>query len=329
MKAITYTKYGQPDVLKLSEVDKPAPEDNEVLVKVHAASINSWDWDMLRGARIISRTTGVLKPKNSILGTDVAGTVEAVGKEVKTWKPGDEVFGEVSKKHLSIGWGGLAEYVCVREGNLFAKPTGMTFEEASAIPQVGALALKGIRYNGGIQPGQKFLMNGAGGGVGTFAVQIAKSLGAEVTAVDRTGKQEMLRSIGADHVIDYTTEDFANNGQLYDLIIDVAASRSTKHYAASLSPGGAYGVIGGSMARFFQTEIFGARIGKREGKKLGTVVPQVNEGLDYIVELFEAGKLKPVIDRTYPLAETADAFRYFGTGDVKGKIVIAIVPSEN
>ena len=329
MKAITYTKYGQPDVLKLSEVDKPAPKDNEVLIKVHAASINSWDWDLLRGARGFTRVWGLLKPKNSILGTDIAGTVEAVGKDVKQWKPGDEVFGELSKKYLSLGWGGLAEYVCASEDSMVSKPPKMTFEEASAIPQVGALALKGIRFNGGIQPGQKVLINGAGGGVGTFAVQIAKALGAEVTGVDSTSKQELIRSLGADHTIDYSKDDFTQNGQLYDLIVDVAASRSTKDYARVLSPGGAYGVIGGSMVRFFQTEFTGSRVGKRQGKKLGTVSPKVNEGLDYIIELFEAGKLKPIVDRTYPLAETADAFRYFGTGDVKGKIVISVVAAED
>lgn len=323
MKAIVFRKYGSPDVLHLEEVDKPISEDDEVLVKIHAASLNSWDTDFLKG-RFISRVWGLFKPRNNILGTDVAGTVETVGSSVTKFKPGDEVFGEVSKKMLSVGWGGFAEFVCARESSMLLKPANMTFEQASAIPQVAALALGGLRHNGPIQPGQKVLMNGAGGGVGTFLVQIAKSLGAEVTGVDSTEKLEMLRSIGADHVIDYTREDFTKNGEGYDLIIDVGAHRSPFAYKRALSPTGAYGVTGGSVARFFQTLFFGRLIAMFSGKTLGTVGADPNEGLPYLLELFEAGKVKPIIDRTYPLDETPDAFRYFLTGQVKGKIVITM-----
>ncbi|MFC2019480.1 NAD(P)-dependent alcohol dehydrogenase [Chloroflexota bacterium] len=325
MKAMVYEKYGPPDVLQLKEVEKPTPKDDEVLIEVHAASINSWDWDLLRGI-LFNRLffSGLLKPKNKILGTDVAGRVEAVGRNVTQFSPGDEVFGELSRRIISLGWGGFAEYVCAHENSMMLKPAGMTFEEAAAIPQVAALALGAFRYKGQIQPGQKVLMNGAGGGVGTFAVQIAKSFGAEVTGVDSTEKLDMLRSIGADHVIDYTKEDFTKNGQHYDLIIDVAAYRSIFDYKRALSPKGVYGVIGGSMAWFFQTAFLGRWITIGGNKKMGAVGAKPNEGLAFILELFGAGKVKPVIDRCYPLSEVAEAFRYFGEGHAQGKVVITV-----
>ena len=324
MKAIVYRQYGLPDVLKLEEVPQPVPKDDEVLVKVHAASINSWDWDALRGARGFTRLSGFFRPRNNILGTDVAGRVEAVGSDVKNLKPGDEVFGEVSKRFISLGWGAFAEYVSARESSMLLKPASMTFEQAASIPQVGALALGGLRFNGPIKPGQKVLLNGAGGGVGTFAIQIAKSLGAEVTGVDSTEKLDMLQSLGADHVIDYTKEDFARNRQRYDLIIDVYISRSILTHRRALNPGGAYGVIGGSQPLFFQTMFLGIWFSMFGSKKFGTVGAKPNEGLPYLVELFEAGKVVPVIDRTYPLSEVAEAFRYFGQGGVRGKIVITM-----
>ena len=229
MKAIVYHKYGSPDVLALEEVEKPTPRDDEVLVAVHSASVNSWDWDLLRGKPFLARVTagGLLTPKHGILGTDIAGRVETVGKDVKRLKPGDEVFGELSWRFLSLGFGGFAEYACAREYSMMPKPAGMTFDEAASLPQVGALALGALRYNGQVQPGQKVIINGAGGGVGTLAVQIAKSYGAEVTGVDSAEKLDTVRTLGADHVIDYTREDFTRNGLLYDLIIDVAAYRST------------------------------------------------------------------------------------------------------
>lgn len=325
MKAIVYRKYGSPDVLNLEEVEKPIPADDEVRVKIHATSLNSFDYDFLKG-RFIARMVGLalLKPKNTILGTDIAGRVESVGANVKQFKPGDEVFGEVSERMLSLGYGGFAEYVCTRESNMTLKPASMTFEQASAIPQVASLALASVRYNGGIQPGQKVLMNGAGGGVGTFFVQMAKMLGAEVTGVDSTEKLELLQLLGADHVIDYTKEDFTRNGQQYDLIIDVAAYLSTFDYKRALSPEGAYGVIGGSIRRFFQTDLFGRFITMFGKKKMKAVTAKPNEANAYILELFEAGKITPVIDKTYPLSETPEAFRYFVGGHVKGKIVITM-----
>ncbi len=324
MKAIVYHKYGLPDVLKLEEVQKPTPRDDEVLVKAHAASVNSWDWNLLRGTPFLVRLMGggLLKPRHKILGTDIAGRVELVGRNVTQFQPGDEVFGELNWRFVSLGWGGFAQYVCARENTMMLKPASMTFEEAAAVPQAAALALGGPRYKRQIQPGQKVLINGAGGGVGTFAVQIAKSFGAEVTGVDSTRKLDMVRSIGADPVIDYTQEDFTKNGQRYDLIIDVAAYRSTFDYKRALNPRGAYGVIGGSTARFFQTVFLGRWISMTSSKKMGAAVAKPNEGLAFILELFEAGKVVPVIDRSYPLSEVPEAFRYFGEGHVQGKIVI-------
>lgn len=326
MKAIVYQKYGSPDVLHLEDVEKPTLRDDEVLIKVHAASINSWDWDLLRGKPFIARLMGggFLKPRHKIMGADVAGTVEAVGANVTRCQPGDEVFGEVSWRFLSIGWGGFAEYVCARETSMLRKPATMTFEQAAAIPQVAALALGALRYNGQIQPGQKVLVNGAGGGVGTFAVQIAKLYGAEVTGVDSAEKLDLLRSLGADHVIDYAQEEFTANGHRYDLIIDVAAHRSTFDYKRALNPKGAYGVIGGSLGSFFQTVFLGIWIRRFSNKKMGAAGANPNEGLPYIIELFEDGKVAPVIDKTYPLSEAAEAFRYFGEGHVKGKIVLTM-----
>ena len=259
MKAIVYTRYGPPDVLQLQEVEKPAPKDNEVLVKVHAASVNSWDRDLLSGTPFINRLLffGVLKPKTKILGCDIAGRVEAVGRNVKQFQPGDEVFGDIS----GCGFGGFAEYVCAHENSLAMKSASMTFGEAAAVPQTAVLALQGLRDKGQIQKGQKVLINGAGGGSGTFAVQIAKSFGAEVTGVDSTGKLDMLRSIGADQVIDYTQEDFTNNGQVYDLILDVVTYRSIFDYKRALSPKGIYVMLGGgSWARVFQNMFLGPYI---------------------------------------------------------------------
>lgn len=325
MKAIVYRKYGSPDVLSLEDVDKPVPKDDEVLIKVHATSLNSYDVDLLKGWPFMSRPfQGLRKPKNNILGTDVAGTIESVGNDVTNLQPGDQVFGEVSTRFISLGFGGFAEYVCAREKNMTPKPPGMTFEEASAIPQVAALALGALNQNGGIKPGQKILMNGAGGGVGTFVVQLAKHFGAEVTGVDSAEKLDMLRSIGTDHVIDYSKEDFSENGERYDLIVDVANHRSVFRYKRSLNPGGAYGAIGGSQVRFFQAVFVGLLISLFGSKKVGASGGNPNDGMGLICELFEAGKIKPIIDRTYPLAEVPEAFRYFMAGHVKGKIVITM-----
>ena len=322
MKAIVYTKYGSPDVLQLKEIEKPTAKDDEVLVRVHAASINSWDWDLLRGRPFVNRLGGgLLKPKRiKILGCDIAGRVEAVGRNVKQFQPGDEVFGDIS----GCGWGGFAEYVCAREDALALKPSRMTFEEAAAVPQAAVLALQSLRDKGQIQPGQRVLINGAGGGVGTFAVQIAKSFGAEVTGVDSASKLDMLLSIGADHVIDYAQEDFTKNGQRYDLIIDVVAHRSIFDYKRALNPSGIFVAIGGSTARILQVVSLGPFISMTGSKKMGLLLLKPNEGLAFMIELFEAGKVVPIIDRCYPLSEVSEAFRYFGEGRAKGKVVITV-----
>jgi len=324
MKAIVCTKYGPPDFLKLKEVEKPTPKDNEVLVKVHAASVNSWDCDLVKGKPFVNRLmTGLLKPKINIFGADIAGRIEAVGKNVKQFKPGDEVFGDLSP----CGWGGFAEYVCARENVLALKPASMTFEEAAAVPQAGLLALQGLRDKVQIQKGQKVLINGAGGSAGTFAVQIAKLFGAEVTGVDSTSKLDMLRSIGADQVIDYTQEDFTKNEQVYDLILDVVTYRSIFDYKRALSPKGIYVMLGGgSWARVIQTMFLGPLISMTGSKKMHVLMykPNKKEDVDFMKELLEAGKVKPVIDRRYPLSEVAEAFRYLGEGHFRGKVVITV-----
>jgi NADPH:quinone reductase-like Zn-dependent oxidoreductase len=318
MKAIVYHKYGSPNVLKLEEVEKPIPKDNEVLIKVHAASVNSWDWDMLRGTPIFVRLWGLLKPKYKIPGADIAGRVETVGRNVTQFQPGDEVFGDLCE----CGWGGFAEYVCAGENALTRKPAGMTFEEAAAIPQAAAMALQGLHDRGRIQSGQKVLINGAGGGVGTFAVQIAKSLGAEVTGIDSTKKLDMLRSIGSDHVIDYTQEDFTKIGRRYDLILDVSAHRSIFDYKRVLNPRGIYVMIGGTTARIFQTMFLGPWISMTGNKKMGILGVKPNRDLAVMVELFETGKVVPVIDRRYSLSDVPEALMYLGEGHAQGKIII-------
>jgi len=317
MKAIIFTKYGTPDVLELKEVDKPIPKDDEVLIKVYAVSINDWDWGLLQGDFMNRLLFGLLKPKKQILGSDVAGRIEAVGKNVEKFQPGDEVFGDLSGE-----WGGFAEYVCARENTLALKPAGMTFEEAAAIPQAAMLAVQGLRDKGQIQRGQKLLINGAGGGVGTFAVQIAKLFGVEVTGVDSSGKLDMLRSMGFDHVIDYTQEDFTKNGQCYDLILDVKTNRSIFDCTRALSPNGIYVTVGGSMVRIFQALFLGPLISMISKKNIRIVALKQNKDLAYMNELFEAGKVKPVIDGPYKLSEVPEAMRYFGEGKHKGKIVI-------
>lgn len=320
MKAIVFTKYGTPDVLELKEVDKPIPKDDEVLIKVYAVSINDWDWNLLQGIPFVNRLLyGLLKPKKQILGSDVAGRIEAVGKNVERFQPGDEVFGDLSGE-----WGGFAEYVCARENALALKPASMTFEEAAAIPQAAMLAVQGLRDKGQIQTGQKLLINGAGGGVGTFAIQIAKLYGVEVTGVDRSGKLDMLRSLGFDHIIDYTQEDFTKNGQCYDLILDVKTNRSMFDYTRALSPNGIYVTVGGSMARIFQALFLGPLISMISKKNIRLVALKPNKDLAYMNELFEAGKVKPVIDGPYKLSEVPEAMRYFGEGRHKGKVVISL-----
>jgi NADPH:quinone reductase-like Zn-dependent oxidoreductase len=322
MKAIVCTKYGTPDVLQLKEVEKPIPKDNEVLVKVYAASVNAEDLEYLRGTWAV-RLIGPLRPRYEILGFDMAGRVEAVGRNVEQFKLGDEIFVDL----YLYGFGAFAEYVCAPEKALVLKPASLTFEEAAAVPSRAIIALQCLRDKRQIQPGQKVLINGAGGGIGTFAVQIAKSLGAEVTGVDHTRKLDMLRSIGADHVIDYTQEDFTKNGQRYDLILDVAAHHSIFDYRRALSPKGIYLIVGGSRATAFQALFLGPLISMIGSKKMGgawMIKNSKKEDLVLIKELLEAGKVVPVVDRRYPLSEAAEAFRYFKEGHPPGKIVITV-----
>lgn len=322
MRAIVLTKYGSPNFLELKEVEKPKPRDNEVLVKVFVASINSWDWEILIARPFVNRLmAGLLKPSRiKILGCDIAGRVEAVGNSVKQFRPGDEVYGDLS----SCGWGGFAEYVCARDNALALKPAAMTHEQAAAFPQAGLLALQALLYKGEVQPGQKVLFNGAGGGVGTLGMQIAKSYGAEVTGVDCTEKLDIMRSSGADHIIDYTKEDFTRNGLKYDRIIDVAATRSVFDYRRALSDKGVFVMVGGSSALVNKLLLLGPWISMSESKKMGLLLHKANKGLALMQALFDAGKVVPVIDRYYPLDETADAFRYYGEGKVRGKIIINI-----
>ena len=320
MKAIVYHEYGSPDVLRLEEAQKPTPADNQLLIKIYAVSINRSDWEGVTGKPLYARIGGLFKPGNKILGSDIAGTVEAVGKDIRQFKPGDEVFGLM----LNYG-GGFAEYACTSGRALALKPANMTFEEAAAIPQAAFIALQGIREKGQVQPGQKVLINGAGGGTGTFAIQLAKLAGAEVTGVDNTEKLELMQSLGADHVIDYTQEDFTKNGQQYDLILDVIAHRSVFAYQRALAPNGTYFMVGGSVATMFQSLLLGPWIRRTTGRKISILMVQTDaKDLVYMTELIESGKVIPVIDKRYSLSEAAEALRYLGEGHAKGKVVITV-----
>ena len=320
MKAVVYSEYGPPDVLKIEEVEKPTPQDKQVLVKVHATSINAADWREMRADPILIRLMGggLLKPKNMRLGSDVAGRVEAVGENVKQFRPGDEVFGCAN--------GAFAEYVLARESYLAMMPAHISFEKAAAVPVAALTALQGIRHAGGIRPGQKVLIQGASGGVGTFAVQLAKSSGADVTAVCSTRNLDMARSIGADHVIDYTKEDFTRNRQRYDLIFAVNGYHSLGDYKRALNPEGIYVCAGGTLPQFFQAMLLGSLMSRNGEKKLGSMgIAKVDqEDLVYLGELLEAGKIVPVIDQGYPLSEIAEAMRYIEEKHAQGKVVIIV-----
>jgi NADPH:quinone reductase-like Zn-dependent oxidoreductase len=322
MKAIVYTEYGSPDALQFKDIEKPTPIDDEVLVKIYAASVNAADIHLLRADPFLVRlTSGLLKPKNEILGADIAGRVEAVGSNVKQFKPGDEVFGDIS----GCRWGGFAEFVCARENALVLKPANISFEEAAAVPMAAVTALQGLRNKGQIHSGEKVLINGASGGVGTFAVQIAKSFGAEVTGVCSTGKVEMVCSIGADQVIDYTQEDFTQDGQRYDLILAANGYHSISDYKRVLTPKGTYVMTGGSGLQMSQAMLQGPWISMSGSQKMGNLLAKPNHAdLTFMKELLEAGKVKPVIDRRYPLSEVPQAFRYLEAGHAQGKVVINI-----
>jgi NADPH:quinone reductase-like Zn-dependent oxidoreductase len=322
MKAIVYTKYGSPDVLQLKEVEKPATKENEVLIKVVASSVNEWDNGLISGKGLLTRLLGGLfKPKNKILGADVAGVIEAVGNNIKDFKPGDEVFGDIA----GAGFGAFAEYVSAPEKMLAKKSPEMSFEQAAALPQAGLLAMQGLRYKKPLLAGQHLLINGAGGGVGPIALQYAKSIGATVTCVDREEKFNMLRSLGADELIDYRKTDYTKTGIQYDYILDVTARRSVSDYKRALKPGGVFAMIGGSMGGLlFQMMVLQPFLSKYRKKKLGIMGYHVSkEGLDELSKLFDDGKISPVIDRSFPLAATADAFRYYQQGIFTGKIIIS------
>jgi NADPH:quinone reductase-like Zn-dependent oxidoreductase len=320
MKAIVCDKYGPPDVLQLKEVEKPTPGDDQVLIKVYAASVNAYDWHLLTADIFLVRLLGggLFKPKETRPGADIAGRVEAVGGNVKQFRPGDEVFGEISH-------GGFAEYACAPESRLALKPVNLSFEQAAAVPMAALTALQGLRDEGQIHPGQNVLINGASGGVGTFAVQIAKSFGALVTAVCSPRNLDQARSLGADQVIDYTKEDFTTSGQQYDLILAANGYHPLSDYKRALTPRGIYVMAGGSMAQIFQAMLLGSWMSKSGGKKMGGVSAKMDQrDLGSIKELIEAGKVKPVIDRSYPLSRAAEALGYLGAGHARGKVVITV-----
>lgn len=322
MQAVVCTKYGNSDVLSLKEVDKPVPKNKEVLVKIHASSVNYGNLVLLKGEPYLARLAfGLFKPKYSIPGGDIAGEVESIGNGVKQFQPGDEVFGDLS----AYGWGGFAEYVCVREDALAFKPKNVSFEEAAAVPMAGVTALQALRNKGNIQPGQKVLIYGASGGVGTFAVQIAKSLGAEVMGVCSTRNVDILLSIGAEHVIDYQKENFTLSQEKYDLILGVNGSQPLSVYKRALNPNGIFLHVGGSGEQLFQTMIQGPWTSILGSKKIGSILQRANQkDLIYVKELLETGSVKPVIDRKYKLSEIADAFNYFSEGHAQGKVVITV-----
>jgi NADPH:quinone reductase-like Zn-dependent oxidoreductase len=318
VKAIVCDRYGSPDVLRLEEVTRPRVErDDDVLVQVAATSINSWDWDLLTCTpRTMNRLSSPRGPRHRVLGADVAGRVEAVGARVTRFRPGDAVYGDLS----AAGWGGLGEYVRAPEPALAAMPAGLTFEQAAAVPQAGVLALQGLAYRGGVRAGDAILVNGAGGGVGTFAIQLAKADGATVTGVDSASKLATMRSLGADDVVDYRQERFADRRGRYDRIVDVVLRGSIIRRSRALRPGGVYGVIGGSMRRILQTVAVGRLL---RGRSAGLVIHRPGrEPLEALTRLLEAGTVAPVVDSTYTLEEARAAFERFGTGEVRGKVVI-------
>jgi NADPH:quinone reductase-like Zn-dependent oxidoreductase len=319
MKAIVYTQYGPPDVLQLKEVAKPVPKDHQVLVKVQAASANALDFRRFTSTSILGRLLDgvLLKAINTVLGVDIAGRVEAVGRAVMQFQPGDAVFGG--------GTGAFAEYACADENKVAPKPANLSFEAAAAVPVAAVTALQGLRDKGQIAVGQKVLIHGASGGVGTFAVQLAKAFGAEVTAVCSTQNVDMARSIGADHVIDYTQEQFSRNGRRYDVILAVNGNHPLQDYRRALSPSGIAVVLGGSLAQFFQGVLLGPLVSRMGRKKVRSFIASVNQtDLVFLKELLEEGLVVPVIERCYPLGETAEAIRYLVAGHARGKVVITV-----
>jgi NADPH:quinone reductase-like Zn-dependent oxidoreductase len=325
MKAIVYDKYGPPDVLKLQVVDRPTVSDDDVLVQVRAASVNPYDWHFMRGEPYFMRLMiGLLRPKSNRLGADLAGRVEQVGKNVTGFRPGDEVFGDTG----GGPWGSFGEFVCVPENWLDLKPADLTFEQAAAVPLAGITALQGLRDWGDVQPGQQVLIIGASGGVGTFAVQIAKSFGAEVTGVCSTRNAEMVRSLGADHVIDYTQEDFSRRGKRYDLIFQLAGTLSPSGCRRALTPGGTLVLSSGEGGRWFgplgrmlEAMVSGPFVGQ---KMVSRVARQSKADLGILKQLIETGKVTPLIDRSYSFEEIPEAIRYLEEGHARGKVVVTV-----
>jgi NADPH:quinone reductase-like Zn-dependent oxidoreductase len=321
MKAIVCDRYGPPEVLRLEEVERPTPRDDQVLVKVHASSLNAADFEILGGG-VFARMSGPFRPRNRIPGSDVAGRVVAIGRNIKRLKEGDAVFGDL----FMCGRGAFAEYVAAPEDALMRMPDKISFEDAATLPQAAKIALQGLRGRRPIRKGQKVLINGAGGGMGTFAVQIAKYYGAEVTGVDSGGKLEMLRSIGADHVIDYAREDCTKSGERYDLILDAVARRSIFDYRRIMAAEGLYVLVGGSRYAIFQAMLLGPLVSITSKKKMGINPWKVNgeEDLRFLLELVENGELTPVMDRRCSLSEVPEALGDLSKGLVKGKVVVVV-----
>ncbi|MCJ8321312.1 MAG: NAD(P)-dependent alcohol dehydrogenase [Colwellia sp.] len=322
MKAVVYNQYGLSDVLTLKEVNQPVPKVNQVLIKVHAVSINDWDWGLLRGKPFVNRImAGILKPsKDKILGSDIAGTIVAIGKSVSLYKLGDVVFGDLS----AVGFSGFAEYVCVPCQVLTLKPEGMSFEQAAAIPQAAVLALQAVQDKRPQKTALKVLINGAGGGSGSFAIQIAKSFGDEVTAVDCKSKFELMKNLGADHVIDYQTEDFTQNGKTYDLIIDMMGYHSIFDYTRSLTKNGRFVMVGGCSSLIFQTLFIGSLLSLFGTKKLAILPHEPNKNMADLLALFKSKQMKISIDKCFALTELQQAMKYFGERKSKGKVIITI-----
>lgn len=322
LKAAVYTEYGGPEVIQIRDIEKPVPKDNEVLVRIKACSMNDWDWEMLHGKMWLTRMmNGRKKPRITILGSDIAGTIEAVGSNVKNLKVGDDVFGDLSGNG---NWGGFAEYVCAREELLAVKSSNMSFEQAAAIPQAAMLAVQGLHDIGKMKAGQQILVNGAGGGVGTFGIQLAKHLGVEATGVDSGMKLDMLREMGYDHVIDYMKDDFTKTGKKYDLVVDAKTTRSVFSYVRALKPGGTYATVGGDIGKLLGIFLTGWLVGLVTSKKIRIVALKPNKDLEYMKEMFDIGVTKPLIDGPYKLDEIREAFEKFARGEHKGKIVIVM-----
>ena len=323
MKAVIYERYGSPDVLEITELEKPLPGENDVLVKVYATSLNFADAHSLTGQPLVARLVmGLFKPRNPVLGADIAGRVEAVGRAVTQFRPGDQVFGDI----FACGCGGLAEYARAGQDLLALKPANTTFEQAAALPMAAMTALQALRDHGQIQPGQQVLIHGASGGVGTFAVQLARYFGAEVTAVCSPRNLEQARALGAVHVIDYTKEDFTRNGQQYDLILAANGYRSIFDYRRSLQPAGRYVMAGGTMPQIFQALLLGPALSRPGGRQMRGMTCKANQAdLLLLKNLVETRQVKPVIDRQYPLDQAAEAFRYLDTGHARGKVVVTVL----